>query len=194
MGRCNGRAGQAAPIATRAQSWKSAPRQPQQPPAGGTAQRRPAPSGPCPTCSRTLALPCLFSVPPLTSYWQASRRRLSSSGSSSSRTARFSNSAGAWRGWRTEGRNVEGWGRRTVCPAGSAAQDRGGRNPPRRPRARAPALTRTLRNHSQHVCLAHVRPQVLIEHQDRGVADVVVRGDPPQLCAGMVRQGSAARG
>ena len=44
------------------------------------------------TCSRMLTLPCLFSAPPLTSCGHTERDSASSSGSSSSRTAMFSNS------------------------------------------------------------------------------------------------------
>ena len=37
-------------------------------------------------------------------------------------------------------------------------------------------------DHGQDVCLPHVRLEVLIEHNNGAVADVVVRGHPPQLC------------
>lgn len=43
-------------------------------------------------CNRMLTLPCLFSGPPLMSKWQASRAKVSSSGSSSSRMAICPNS------------------------------------------------------------------------------------------------------
>ena len=50
---------------------------------------------------------------------------------------------------------------------------------------RPPAPTRALGNHGQHISLCHVRLEVLVEHQDGRVADVVMRGHTPQLCMNM---------